>query len=75
MPVWVDVYSSNVEAVAYEDGAMLVRWNNGKVSAYKGVPPQTFRDVSTSWSVGQALNEQVKSQYPHQYVQVDDDAS
>lgn len=65
---WKEVYSSSVDAVDYEDGALLVRWKNGKVSAYRGVPPEKAAEVINAASVGTVLRQEIMGQYDHGYI-------
>ena len=63
------VYSSHVNTIGHdpETGELHVVWDTGKHSVYAGVPADLASDVMNSWSVGKALTEQVKSNYPHRY--------
>lgn len=65
-----NVFSSNVQAVGYDDESeeLLVTWKNGKVSAYQGVPEETADALAKAPSVGTMLNMDIKGRYPHRYV-------
>jgi hypothetical protein len=70
MPVtWLNVFSSHVNRVGYDDetGEMLVEWDSGKVSAYKGVPAETVESISKSPSVGAEIRDSIKPNHPHRY--------
>lgn len=70
MPIEMkSVLSANVSEIGYDDATseLVVRWNNGKTSIYSGVSPELAREVSNSWSIGQALNERIKGRYGHRY--------
>ena len=69
MPVMQDVYSSHVNRMGYdpETKEMTVEWDSGKTSVYDGVPEKVFSDVSTSYSIGKAMNAMVKGKYSHRY--------
>lgn len=64
------VFSSNVQSVGYdsETGDLLVTWNNGRRSAYSGVPEGVAIQLSKAPSVGTMLNTEIKPAYPHRYV-------
>ena len=68
-PVMISVYSSHVQAIGHDNDKqeLHVRWNGGKTSVYSSVPADVADSVSTSWSIGTALREQVKNVYPHRY--------
>ena len=63
------VYSSNVSEVGYDDETqeLLVRWNSGKTSAYKGVTEEQAFECSQAASVGQYLNSEIKPNFSHRY--------
>lgn len=67
---WNNVYSSNVDAIGYDDatGEMLVRWSKGKVSAYRGVPPELADEAARAYSVGNFIHSTIKPRFPHRYV-------
>ena len=68
LPDMNPVFSSNVDAVGYDDGTLFVRWKSGKVSSYKGVPADVAQKAANAWSVGSFLREEVINQYDHKYV-------
>lgn len=70
MPDMKPIFSSHVDAVGHDpaSGELHVRWNDGKTSVYQNVPETVAAQVMNSWSVGQALNEMVKKQFPHRYL-------
>lgn len=65
-----DVYSSNVQSIAYDEeaSAMIVQWLKGKKSAYIGVPEDLAWEVANAPSVGSMLNSRIKNQYQHRYI-------
>ena len=67
---FVDVISSNVEAVAHneEGSVLLVRFKGGSVYEYAGVPADTYVDLLAAPSVGRFLNQHIKGNYPYQKV-------
>lgn len=64
------VVSTMVQEIAYDDEAqeMIVTWNNGRTSAYSGVPEDVALSVANAPSVGQAMNQEIKPNYSHRYV-------
>lgn len=65
-----EVFSSNVNKVGYDEDTkeFHVEWANGKRSIYSGVTPQQANGISTSWSVGGAIEEVLKKpNVPHRY--------
>ena len=65
-----DVYSSNVQAIAYDAEAqeMIVTWMKGKRSAYSGVPEEVAWEAANAASVGTFLNTEIKNKYGHRYI-------
>jgi len=65
-----EVFSSHINWVAYTDaGEFQVGWKSGRVSAYSNVPESVAERVSTAWSVGSAVNEEIKQGgYTHRYL-------
>jgi hypothetical protein len=64
-----DVYSSNVQNVAYnsETKELLITWTRGKRSVYAGVPEELAVELVNAPSVGSMLNSEVKPYYAHRY--------
>jgi hypothetical protein len=69
-PQMREVFSSHVNKTGYDDQAreLWVQWDTGKTSVYEGVPDDVAQSVMNSWSVGTAIRERIKPQYPHRYV-------
>ncbi|MFA5897700.1 MAG: KTSC domain-containing protein [Hyphomicrobium sp.] len=70
MATWnKDVYSSNVQNVAYnsETKELLITWTRGKRSVYAGVPEELAVELVNAPSVGSMLNSEVKPYYAHRY--------
>lgn len=63
------VYSSMASEIGYDPDTkeMIVRWNNGKTSAYKDVPEDVAQECANAPSVGQYLNSEIKPNYSHRY--------
>lgn len=69
-PEMKSVFSTMVSEIGYdEDTAELyVTWPKGKTSVYSGVPADVAHTVMNSWSVGQAINSEIKAAgYSHRY--------
>lgn len=64
-----DVFSSHVDRIGYDAEAeeLTVEWKKGKTSVYSGVPADVAESVMNAFSVGQAIHNQIKSNYPHRY--------
>jgi hypothetical protein len=58
---WNKVKSSNIEAMAYVEGVVKVRFKNGTEYHYQGVPEEVFLSVVNAESVGKAFNQEIKS--------------
>jgi hypothetical protein len=69
--VWTPVSSSNVDAVAWAQGAdykLWIRFNNGSVYAY-GAPRVLFDDILTTPSKGRFVWQVLRqSSYPYRKV-------
>ncbi len=61
---FVDVKSSNVEAVAYEPGTMLVRFTGGAVYRYIGVTVREHAALMAAPSKGAHLAQHIKGKFP-----------
>jgi hypothetical protein len=63
-----DVSSSNIQSVGY-DGVtqtVCVRFLNGSLYAYKGVPEHEFEGLKNAPSVGSYLHRNFKNVYPYE---------
>jgi KTSC domain len=65
-----NVFSTMVQEIGYDSDKeeMTVVWNNGRQSAYSGVPEDVALDVAHAASVGAAMNSMIKGQYGHRYI-------
>ena len=66
---WVHVSSSNVDAVKYENETVYVRFINGTVYIYKGVPEPEFENLKNASSVGSYLHRNFKNVYPYERIE------
>lgn len=66
----VPVVSSNVEAIGYDEGQLIlvVRYNSGVSYAYYGVPPDVHLSLMASGSKGNYLAHSVKGIYDYSIV-------
>jgi hypothetical protein len=65
------VESSNIKQLGYDEASstFLVKWNDGRVSAYGNVPPEVAQQVQTAGSPGRAVRSILGVNFPHNYVQ------
>lgn len=61
----VTVNSSHLSSVGYENGTLYVRFLDGSLYAYDGVPPHVHRELMAADSHGQYLARHVKGIYPY----------
>lgn len=65
-----NVFSKMCTNVAYDGdtGDLVVTWNNGRRSAYAGVPEDVAWNLANAPSVGSMINEEIKPNYAHRYL-------
>jgi len=65
------VVSSNVAEVGYdsENQIVFVRFLNGSLYIYKGVPEYDFQGLLTAPSVGSYLHRNFKNVYPYERIE------
>lgn len=65
-----NVFSTMVNEVGWdsETSDLLITWNNGRKSAYAGVPEDVANDLANAPSVGGMMNSQIKPYYSHRYI-------
>lgn len=59
-PLLQPVVSSNIAAIGYKNGTLVVEFRSGKFYAYEDVPVDVFDSFKASASKGQFLNSQIK---------------
>jgi hypothetical protein len=64
-PDWTEVDSRAIEAVAYEDGELFVRWKGGGAYVYSIVPEQKFEELMLADSIGDYVNSEIKPYYDY----------
>ena len=67
-PSMKKVESSMIKEIGYSRGDLLVRFNDGRIYEFKRVPPAVYRRLSSSDSVGQSFNRNVRGKYDHEKV-------
>jgi hypothetical protein len=67
----VQVSSSNIQSVGYDDTTetVCVRFLNGSLYIYKGVPAHEFMGLKDAPSVGSYLHRNFKNVYPYERVE------
>ena len=69
MPEMQEVYSNSVHSIGYGDGELHVRWaRTGRISVYKGVPPDLANQIINAPSVGSALKNSIQGTFEHRYI-------
>ena len=61
----INVDSSNINAIGYEDGTLRIRFNDGSEYDYYGVPQNVFEDFLKSDSKGKFLHQNIKGQFQY----------
>lgn len=59
----MSVESSSIDSVGYEDEVLEVRFNNGGLYRYLGVPPQVCFDLLKADSIGRFFNDRIRGSY------------
>jgi hypothetical protein len=59
----VSVESSSIDSVGYEDEVLEIRFRNGGVYRYFGVPPEVCLDLLRADSKGRFFNRYVRGVY------------
>lgn len=64
----IAVSSSNVESIGYDENlqVLYVRFLNGSLYIYKGVPIGDFQGLLNAASVGSYLHRNIKNIYPYE---------
>ena len=64
----VEVTSSNIKAIDYKDGELIVEYLSGAIYKYKNVPRERFKEFMESESKGRYMNESIKGHYEYERV-------
>ena len=59
----VPVDSSSIDSVGYEDEVLEIRFNNGGLYRYFGVPPEVCLDLLKANSKGRFFNRYIRGVY------------
>ncbi len=64
----IEVSSSNVGSIGYDENLQLlyIRFLNGSLYIYKGVPIMEFHGLLNASSVGSYLHRNIKNLYPYE---------
>ncbi|HEU0046071.1 MAG TPA: KTSC domain-containing protein [Nitrososphaera sp.] len=67
----IPVVSSNIESIGYDDSnqRVLVKFLNGTIYAYIGVPIHEFENLRDAPSLGSYLHRNYKNIYPYERVE------
>ncbi len=68
LPEMILVSSSNIESIGYENEQVYVKFLNGSIYVYKGVPLHEFENLRDSPSLGSYLHRNYKNVYPYEKV-------
>ena len=61
----ISVSSSNLDSVGYENSTLYVRFKNGSLYSYSGVPEYVYKELMNASSKGHYLATYVKGHYPY----------
>lgn len=64
----IPVSSSNLSSVGYENSTLYVRFHNGSLYSYSGVPESIYRGIMSAPSHGSYLASHVKNVYPYRRI-------
>ncbi len=70
LPEMIPVSSSNIESIGYDEQnqQVYVRFLNGSLYAYKGVPIYEFENLRDAPSLGSYLHRNYKNVYPYERI-------
>lgn len=68
MPEMIPVTSSNIAAIGYDQASqeVYVRFLNGSLYVYRGVPEFLFEEFKVASSYGSFLHRNFKNAYPYE---------
>ena len=67
-PQWYFIESSHLEAVAYDEGELLVKFKNGAEYKYSDVPEDEFSNMLNAESHGEYFYKHIRNRY--EYVKI-----
>ncbi|MES2557747.1 MAG: KTSC domain-containing protein [Bacteroidota bacterium] len=70
LPEMIPVSSSNIESIGYDEQneQVYVRFLNGSLYIYKGVPKHEFENLRDAPSLGSYLHRNYKNIYPYERI-------
>jgi hypothetical protein len=70
LPEMIPVSSSNIESIGYDEQnqQVYVRFLNGSLYVYKGVPLHEFENLRDAPSLGSYLHRNYKNVYPYERI-------
>lgn len=70
LPEMIPVSSSNLESIGYDDQNQVVyiRFLNGSIYVYKGVPLHEFENLRDAPSLGSYIHRNYKNVYPYERI-------
>ena len=71
LPEMITVSSSNIESIGYDEPSqqVYIRFLNGSLYIYKGVPISEFENLRDSPSLGSYLHRSYKNVYPYERIE------
>ena len=71
IPEMMPVESSNVHSIGYDESSetVYVRFLNGSLYIYKGVPNWEFKNFRNAPSIGSYLHRNFKNVYPYERIE------
>lgn len=61
----INVISSNIKAIGYDNNDLLVEFKNNTLYRYSNVSHQTFESFQSAESKGKFLNKEIKGKYSY----------
>lgn len=68
MIAMMPVHSSNVRAIGYESGTLVVAFHGGGKYAYLGVPESVYQSFMSAFSKGGFFADHIKDRYSYERV-------
>lgn len=62
------VVSSQIDSIAYSTYKLFVKFKNGTIYSYEGVPHHLYEQMKTAESVGKFLNQHIKGVYQYEKI-------
>lgn len=71
IPEMIPVSSSNIDSLGYDEQSqqLYVRFLNGSIYVYKGVPLFEYQNLMQASSYGSYLNRNLKNVYPYERIE------